>query len=484
MKVLAFDFGASGGRGIVFELKDGRLSQTEIHRFSNDPVMAGGRFYWDVLRLFHEIKTGITKCVQQKIDISAIGIDTWGVDYGLLDKNGRLIANPCHYRDTRTQAIEFSEEEKQWIYSRAGIQFAFFNTLLQRIADKDEATISCAESALFMPDLFNYLLTGEKRTEYTIASTSQMLNASLRRFDDELIKKFGIPDIFAPIVEPGTIVGELSDAICEELGCAKVPVVATASHDTAAAVVSVPMDDAENCLYISCGTWLLLGSEQPGPVINEKCYRYNYTNEGGVFKTYRFLKNIMGLWIQQESRRAMIRQGIDISYQQMEDAAQACEPFLCLIDPDDDAFALPGNMPKRIAEFAACTGQRVPQTPGEINRCIMESLALGCSRAVMEMCDITGRAPDTIHMVGGGIKNEMLCRFVANVTGKRVVAGPVEATSTGNALMQFVALGQIKDLAQARQIVKDSFGTKEYLPQDTAIWQQAYERYCGIIGEK
>lgn len=483
MKVLAFDLGASSGRGIIYELKDGRLHETEIHRFSNDPVMVGDRFYWDVLRLFYEIKAGIIKCVQRGIDFEAIGIDTWGVDYGLLDKNGRLIANPYHYRDTRTKTVAFSEAEKQMIYNKTGIQFMPFNTLLQRIADKNEGASCCAETALFMPDLFNCFLTGEMKTEYTVASTSQMLDAKLRQFDKELLEYFNIPDIFAPIIEPGTIIGELTDEICEELGCKKVPVVATASHDTAAAVASTPIDDSAKSLYISCGTWLLLGSEQTQPIINEKCYKYNYTNEGGVCGTYRFLRNIMGLWIQQESRRAWLRQGMEISYQQMEDEALECKPFLCIINPDDDSFAPPGNMPKRIAEFAARTNQPVPTTPGEVNRCIIESLALRCSSAVREMCDITGQEPDTIYMVGGGIKNDMLCQFVANATGKRVMAGPIEATSIGNALMQFMALGAIKDLAQARQIVRDSFSTKEYLPKDTQAWKQAYERFCAIVKE-
>lgn len=481
MKVLAFDFGASGGRGIVYELKDGKLYQDEIHRFDNDPVLVGGRFYWDILRLFAEIKNGILKCTNRGIDIAAIGIDTWGVDYGLLDAEGRLLSNPYHYRDTRTESVQFSEADKRMIYERTGIQFLNFNTLLQRIADKREAADKIAKTALFIPDLFNYFLTGVMRTEYTIASTSQMLGAQSRTFDKELLKHFGIADIFAPMIEPGEVVGYLSDAICEELGCKKVPVVTVASHDTGSAVVSVPMDNPEKSVYISCGTWLLFGSEERAPIVTDKCYEYNYTNEGGVFDTYRFLHNIMGLWIQQESRRAFKRAGVEVSYQDMEDEAETCTPFACFIDPDDPSFAPPGNMPKRIAEFAVRTGQPAPKTPGEVNRCVMESLALQCKKAVDEMEQITGRSVDTINMVGGGIKNDMLCRFVANATGKRVVAGPIEATSIGNALMQFVALGEIKDLAQARQVVRNSFPCKEYVPADEEAWKQAYQRFCEIV---
>lgn len=479
-KVLAFDFGASSGRAVVFELKDGKLLSDEIHRFDNDPVMVRGSFCWDVLRLFHEIKQGILKCKNIGAEISAIGIDTWGVDYGLLDKQGRLLQNPYHYRDTRTDAVQLSEEEKRAVFDSTGIQFTFFNTLFQYMCSAKEPVFSCAETALFIPDLFNYFLTGQQRTEYTIASTSQMLNAKSRAFDDALLARFGLTNKFAPMIQPGSIVGQLSEELCSELGVPPVPVVAVASHDTASAVVAAPMDVPKKSLYISCGTWLLLGAETDEAIITEQSYGYNYTNEGGVFGKYRFLHNIMGLWIQQESRRALRRSGVEVSYQQMEDEAVLAEPFACIINPNDPAFERPGDMVGRIRAFAERTGQTVPQTVGALNRTIMESLALECAKSVKEIAQMLPEVPDTIHMVGGGIKNDILCRFIANATGMRVVAGPVEATSIGNALMQYVALGEMETLEQARAVVKASYDLKEYLPEDAAAWEEAYRRYLEI----
>ena len=423
--------------------------------------------------MFHEIKQGILKCKNGGHEIQAIGIDTWGVDYGLLDKDGRLLQNPYHYRDTRTNAVGLDEEQKQEIFQKTGIQFSFINTLFQYMCSSHEPAFSCAETALFMPDLFNYFLTGEKRTEYTIASTSQMLNARARTFDDGLFQRFGLENKFAPLIQPGGIVGHLSGEICEELGVESVPVVAVASHDTASAVVAAPMDAPEKSLYISCGTWLLLGAETKQAIINEKSYGYNYTNEGGVFGTYRFLHNIMGLWIQQESRRALKRSGIEVSYQQMEDEAAVAQPFRCIINPNDAAFERPGDMVARIRNYARQTGQEEPQTVGEINRTIMESLALECAKSVKEITQMLPQAPETIFMVGGGIKNDILCQYIANATGMHVKAGPIEATSIGNALMQYVALGEVASLQQARRVVSASYPVKEYWPADEPLWQQA-----------
>lgn len=483
-KVLAFDFGASSGRAVVFELQNGKLLAEEVHRFDNDPVMVRGSYHWDILRLFHEIKQGILKCKNGGHEIQAVGIDTWGVDYGLLDRDGRLVQNPYHYRDTRTDAVQLDEEQKKAVFASTGIQYTFFNTLFQYMCAVKEPVFSCAETALFIPDLFNYFLTGEKRTEYTIASTSQMLNARTRTFDDSLFDSFGLENKFAPMVQPGSIVGRLSDEICEELGVPSVPVIAVASHDTASAVVAAPMDAPEKSLYISCGTWLLLGAETKEAIINEKSYGFNYTNEGGVFGTYRFLHNIMGLWIQQESRRALKRSGVEVSYQQMEDEAAVSQPFQCIINPNDSAFERPGDMVARIRKFARETGQEEPQTVGEINRTIMESLALECAKSVKEIVQMLPHTPDTIYMVGGGIKNDILCQYVANATGMCVKAGPVEATSIGNALMQYVALGEIGSLQQARGVVAASYPIKEYRPKEEQSWQKAYLRYLKLCGQE
>lgn len=329
--VLAFDFGASSGRGVLFTLDGGKLSYEEIHRFSNDPVYVNGSYHWDILRLLHEIKAGIVACKNAGHSFDAIGIDTWGVDYGLLDKDGRLLQNPYHYRDTRTDSITLSKAERKEIFSSTGIQFSFINTLFQYICSSKEPVFEVADTALFVPDLLNYFLTGEKKTEYTIASTSQMLNARTRDFDDELLEKFGLTNKFANIVMPGSIVGNLSDEICTELGISSVPVVAVASHDTASAVLAAPLSDPKSNIYISCGTWLLLGVQTDEPIINEQSYSHNYTNEGGAFETYRFLHNIMGTWIQQEMRRTLAKQGVEVSYDELEKASLSSKPFACMI---------------------------------------------------------------------------------------------------------------------------------------------------------
>ena len=478
--VLAFDFGASSGRALIFSLENGKLTYEEIHRFDNDPVMVCKNYHWDILRLFHEIKSGILKCKNSGKNFDAIGIDTWGVDYALLDKDGRLLQNPYHYRDTRTDAIELTEQQKQKIFDKTGIQFAFINTLFQYMCSSKEPVFAAADSALFVPDLFNYMLTGVKKTEYTIASTSQMLNAKARDFDDELLKSFGLDNKFADIVMPGSIIGNLSDEICEELGVPSVPVIAVASHDTASAVVAAPMSDPQRNLYISCGTWLLLGAETKEPVISEQSYNYNYTNEGGVFGTYRFLHNIMGLWIQQESRRALARKGTSVSYQELEDAAVKAQPFKCIINPNYDAFSRPGDMVARIEKFAEMTNQSAPETIGELNRTIIESLALECAKSVKEISTMLPEKIEAIHAVGGGTQSKILCQFIANATKIPVIAGPVEATSIGNALMQYVALGKIDSLEDARKVVENSFDLVRYEPADAEAWDKAYEKYIEI----
>ena len=481
MKVLAFDFGASSGRAIVYELKKGKLAGEEVHRFDNDPVTVGKSFYWDLLRLFHEIKAGIVNCKKAGHTISAIGIDTWGVDYGLLDENDDILSNPHHYRDARTQSVELTEAQRREIYAITGIQHAFINTLFQFMCEVKSPTFDKAKTALFMPDLFNFLLTGEKRTEYTIASTSQMLNARARKFDDALLENYGIKNLFPDIIEPGTIVGYLSDALCEELGVDKVPVIAVASHDTASAVVATPMENPDESIFISCGTWLLFGAETKEAIITDESYATNYTNEGGVFGTYRFLHNIMGMWLQQECKRTWEKEGKTVDYKVLDKEALTLEPFTCIINPNYSEFEGPGNMPKRIKDYAEKTGQKAPESMAATIRAILESLALECARSVNAIAKSLPKAPKVIHMVGGGTKSSILCQFMANATGMQVVAGPIEGTSLGNALMQFIALGEIKDLNEARQVVRASEDTKTYMPQDTAAWEKAYEKYLEII---
>ena len=486
-KVLAFDFGASSGRAMLFTLEVGRLDISEMHRFSNDPVMVGGDFMWDVLRLFHEIKKGINKTmIAGHTDISAIGIDTWGVDYALFDKNGRMTANPFHYRDARTDGMIEEADEllgKQYIFERTGIQFNFFNTLFQLMAAKkrDESSLKTADKFLMMPDIFNYFLTGVMKNEYTDASTTQLLDPEGKRWDRELMEKAGIPyELFCDIIFPGEVVGTLTDDLCEELGCPKIPIIAVGSHDTASAVASVPAVGAYDYAYISSGTWALMGCELDKPLINEKSFKYDLTNEGGVCDKIRFLKNIMGLWIIQESRRQWEREGRELSFDDLEQSAWAAEPFKSFIDPDYYDFAAPGNMPAKIRAFCERTGQPVPESEGEVIRAVAQSLAFKCRMVLEALESIRGRKIEVIHMMGGGIKDTMVCRFVACATGRTVLAGPVEATSTGNALLQFMSLGKIKDLSEGREIVKSSFPIKTYEPEDFAAWDKAYESFVKI----
>ncbi len=487
-KILAFDFGASSGRAMLFQYDGKKITIDEIHRFSNDPVTVTGGMYWDFLRLFHEVKQGILKCVNGGHgDIQAIGIDTWGVDYGFFDINGQLLGNPHHYRDTRTDGmIEKVAEKvggKEYIYEKTGIQFATLNSLYQMYASLDcgDPTIKAAKNVLFAPDIFNYFLTGVMKNEYTMASTTQLLDPYTKDWCWELIEKVGLPkEIFGEIIKPGQVVGMLTDELCEELGCAKIPVIAVGAHDTASAVASVPVTEGDDYVYISSGTWALLGVENDEPIISETSLKFNFTNEGGVGDKIRFLRNIMGLWIIQESRRQWQREGKDYSFNDLEQQAWQAKPFESLIDPDYAAFGVPGNMPKRIKEFCEKTGQAVPQTPGDVIRCAAQSLAFKIAMSVDGMEETLGRKINKIHMVGGGIKDSMVCQFIASASGRTVIAGPVEATSTGNAIIQFIALGKIKDITEARNIIKESFPVKVYEPQDREAWQAAYAKFKEI----
>ena len=480
-RVLAFDFGASSGRAILASYEDGKISMQEIHRFSNDPVTVCGVFHWDVLRLFFEIKQGITKAVHQG-GFDAIGIDTWGVDFGLLDKKGRLLNNPVHYRDERTVGMiekVFETIPAEELYGRTGIQFARLNTLFQLAALRQDEpeTLAQAETLLLMPDLFAYLLTGVKRAEYTEVSTTQCLDPKTGDWAFDLLERLDIPTrLFPPIIDAGQTYGLLSDAICEELGCPKVPVIAVATHDTGSAVAAVPTQQ-DDFIYISCGTWSLFGTELPAPVINETSRKYNLTNEGGYGRTVRFLKNIMGLWLIQESRRQWIREGADVSYADLE-----AKPFQCFINPDDPSFEMPGNLPRRVQEFCRKTGQYVPETRGEIMRCIYESLAMRYRYTRRSIEEVTGRSYEAIHMIGGGTKDRLLCQMTADACNCLVKAGPIEATAMGNIAVQLIALGEIKDLKEARRIVEASETLKQYTPEAPQAYAEAYQRFLKAIG--
>ena len=487
-KMLAIDLGASSGRGIIGGYDGNKITLEEIHRFSNDPVMTPTGFYWDTIRLLFEIKTAILKSTQEG-GVDTLGIDTWGVDYGYLDKTGALLSNPFNYRDTRTVGITDYVWNKfaPWdeIYGVTGIQNMNFNTLYQMAADLRDRPwlVENADKMLFIPDLLGYFLTGNKQTEYTIASTGALLDAGKRDYADALLNKFGIRrDVFCDIVQPGTELGQLR--LEEEMGNSTAKVVKVASHDTASAVLSVPALD-EDFLYISSGTWSLMGIESKTPVINDQTLKYDFTNEGGVFGTIRILKNIMGLWIEQESRRQWAREGTKYTFDELSAMALASKPLQCIINPDDQRFATAGNMPKRIREYCKETGQYVPETVGEIVRCIFESLALRYRWTAEKLELITCRKYPVINIVGGGIKEEMLSQFAADASHRVVNAGPVEATSLGNIAMQGIAAGEFSDMWEARRVIRNSFDIKEYTPnaEMAGAWDEAYGKFCSLIGE-
>lgn len=481
-KMLAIDLGASSGRGIVGAFDGERLTLRENHRFSNDPVNLCGRLYWDILRIFYEIKLSVQKTVLDGDAVSSIGIDTWGVDYGLLDRAGRLLSNPVHYRDTRTEGAQelvsrtVSAEE---LYRVAGIQTLNFNTVYQLAVEREEAPekLAQAERMLNIPDLLNYFLTGRMANEYTILSTGALLDAKKRDYAWELLDRLGIPRrLFGDVTAPGTDLGTLLPQVQGETGKTDAHVLTVASHDTASAVIAVPSEE-KDFLYISSGTWSLMGTELSDPLINAESRAANFTNEGGACGTVRFLKNIMGLWIIQESRRQWRREGKDYSFAQMEAWAKESTPFRSLIDVDDSDFATPGDMPEKIRAYCKRTAQPVPESVGEVVRCIYESLALKYRSVAERVMELMGRRARVIHVVGGGTKDRFLSQLTADACGIPVCAGPEEATAIGNLMMQLMATGEVSDLGQARRVVAASFETKQYLPTaDRNMWDEAYGR--------
>jgi rhamnulokinase len=464
-RYLAVDIGAESGRAMLGSLGGGALTIEELHRFPNTPVRVRGALYWDALRLFHEIQEGLA-IGRQRGDLAGIGVDTWGVDFALLDDDGALIDNPRHYRDARTTGMMeavFSRVPRNEVFAATGIQFMQLNSLYQLYAMRESQALARTRTLLFMPDLFNYWLTGVARAERTIASTSQFYDPRARTWATGLLDRLGLsPSILPAIADPGVRLGATGG----------VPVYTTGCHDTASAVAAVPAG-SENWCYISSGTWSLMGVELDGPVIDERSLAMNLTNEVGAAGKIRLLKNIAGLWLLQECRRAWAAGGQEYSYEHLARLAAEARPFVAILDPD--AFLDPGGMPARISAYCAKTGQPVPQTPGEFARSILESLALRYRRVLEMLEELLGRRMAVIHIVGGGSRNEVLNQFVADATGRTVAAGPTEATAIGNVLIQAIGAGDLAGLAEARALVRGSFPVRMFEPQQS--WGAAYERY-------
>lgn len=485
--VLAFDLGASSGRALIGELADGgdgreALKVKEIHRFANRAIRVGRHLHWDLLRLLDEIKQGIRKAFKEGYAPATLGIDTWGVDFGLLDANGELLGNPYHYRDSQTDGL--IEEVAGWIgreelFRQGGLQLMPFNTIYQLYAMRKASSpmLDIAQTLLLTPDLLAYLLTGVRSCEYTMATTTQLLHPASKQWNAPLMERLGIPTrLFLDPVQPGTPIGPLTPAVCEELSVPPVQVVAVGTHDTESAVAAVPARE-EIFAYLVCGTWSLLGTELPEPLLSREAMEAEFSNEGGVGGTYQLLKNIMGLWILQECKGEWEERGIHASFGELAEAAERAEPFRSLIDPDDARFYAPGGMTGKVCAYCEETGQPAPREPAEFVRCILESLALRY-RQTLELAEkVTGRTFGALHMVGGGIQNKLLCRLTADAIGRPVYAGPVEASAIGNMLLQLIALGRCAGLKEARRLVADSFPVQVYEPGRAEPWNERYAAF-------
>ena len=481
---LAVDLGAESGRVVLGRFDGGRVSLEEVHRFPNPAVGLPDGLHWDVLRIFSEIKDGLAKAVRGE-EIEGVGIDSWGVDFGLLDRGGALVSNPYHHRDGRTEGMieeAFGLMPKEEIYSTTGIQFLPINTLYQLLAMRGSPLLKAAETMLLIPDLMNYWLTGEKACEYTNATTTQLLDLE-GGWAQDLFERMDLPSrILAPIVPPATELGPLLPGIADEVG-AKSPVFAVASHDTASAVVAVPAEGGDFA-YISSGTWSLVGAELSGPVVTAEGLEANFTNEGGFGGKTRLLKNVMGLWLLQECRRTWAREGREYSYEELARLAGDAPSAGSLVDPDHPAFLAPGDMPSRIRTFCKETGQSPPEEPAPLARCVFESLALKYRYAIEQAQGLTGRIVPTVNVVGGGSQNALLCQLTADASRLPVVAGPVEATATGNVMVQAFAQGRVGSLEEIRAVVRDSFETSAYEPGgDADEWSGLYERFSRLIEE-
>lgn len=484
---LGIDLGAESGRVMLGTLENGKVTLDEIHRFPNNIIKINGSLRWDVLRLFDEIKKGIAKVTAQGIQPRSLSSDTWGVDYSLTGRVEPLLGTPFNYRDSRTDGgLEraFSVMSKEDIYKETGIQFMTLNTLYQLHAhnDSDPALLKSADKLLCMGDFLNFLFSGRPVMEASLASTTQMYNPKKRAWSKKIISKFKFPKhIFPEILPSASRIGPVQPLVAGELGLANCEVVASCSHDTGAAIAAVPAT-GKNWAYLSSGTWSLMGVELAKPFIKETALATEFTNEQGLGGTTRFLKNIIGMWLVQECRRSWEKEGHHYDYSMLTHIASEAKAFGSLINPNDARFLKPGDMPTQIQDFARETGQTVPQTHGEIIRCALESLACLYSLTLEKIAGLTGRKIKVLHVVGGGIKNELLQQFTADACGLKVATGPVEATALGNILMQALAMGDIQSHEELRKIVSDSFPVKYFHPSNSDQWKETLERFRAICG--
>lgn len=481
-RFLAFDLGAESGRAVLGVLEDSRIRLEVIHRFRTEGLVMLGTRQWDLARIYEEMCAGLARCAREfTADLDGIAVDTWGVDFGLVAANGTLLGNPVHYRDKRNEGMmeyAFGLVPRADLYGATGIQFLPFNTVYQLLSLKkaDSPLLRVADSLLMMGDLFGYLLSGKKACEYTNASTTQLLDPFTRAWNEDLIARLGLPrHLLQAPVAPGTVLGPLRADIAAATGITPgVPVIATATHDTASAVAAVPVSpDSPPWAYLSSGTWSLLGAELDAPVVNEQSLALDFTNEGGVGGKIRFLKNIFGLWLVQECRRAWERAGETVDYATLTEEAAAGAPFAAVLqDLDDPRLMAPENMVELIREMCRETGQPAPGTRGAVVRCALESLALKYRRTVRALDGLLGRRTEKLHIIGGGTQNKLLCQMTADACGIPVVAGPVEATALGNIGVQAMGAGAIESLAEMRQIIARSVELEHYTPGDTASWDK------------
>ena len=490
---LAVDMGASSGRAVLGLFDGQQLRLEEVYRFENGPVEVAGALYWDLLGQWSHVRQGLRAAGSKwGNQIVSVGVDTWGVDFGLLGRGDELLGNPYHYRDSRTNGVmekAFGIVSREEIFRHTGLQFMQLNTLYQLLAMKlsGSSLLDVAETLLMMPDLFHWLLTGVKCNEMTEASTSQFYNPVKGDWATELLDQFSLPTrILGRIEQPGTTLGPLRANLAAETGLGAAKVVLPGSHDTASAVMAVPAHSQPGVrpdwCYVSLGTWALMGIESPRPVVNDSVLKLNFTNEGGVGGTTRLLKNITGLWMVQECRRVWNLAGENLDWEALNQLSAAATPLRSFVNPDAADFMAPGDMPEAIRAFCRKTGQPVPEGKGAVLRCALESIAMKF-RQVLGMCEeLGGGRIETIHIVGGGTKNRQICQAAADACGRRVVAGPIEATATGNLMMQAVAAGDVASIAEAREVIRRSFPVEEYLPQNTAAWDEAYERFSKVAG--